>query len=139
NALNEGKISPEYAVFLLDLNNGKSQFFSKQFSINSFIFSNGSEVPIYDQVKNRTAVTDCCYVTDGFFPEKRHDTTKKRVLELNENRRKIGLGSIDDVLKKNVFSLNNKEFKFTEMSFDAHSFDKREDAKFLKDHMFKIN
>src|SRR5690606_17566798 len=105
--LNGGKISPEYAAFLFDLNNGKRQFFSKQFSIYKFFFSNGSEVPIYDQVKNRTAVTDCCYVTDGFFPEKRHDTTEKLILDLNENRRKIGLGSIDDVIKKSVFSLKS--------------------------------
>lgn len=138
NALNEGKITPENAAFLLDLNNGKSQFFSKHFAINQFYVGNGSPLSIYHQVKENTAIADCCYVTYGFFPQKRDDFINELLTTLNNNRRKIGLSSIDDQLKKSIFSLNNNDYKFSEMTFEGHQFERELDAKFLKDHMFKI-
>ncbi len=137
-ALNQGKISPESASFLLDLNNGRNQFFSKHFAINGFVYSNGSNLSIWDQTEQGISIRDCCYVTYGFYPEKRTEELHSLVKQLNENRKKIGLCTIDESIKKSEFSLKNKDFFISENTQENHSFDDEKDAHFLRDHMFKI-
>lgn len=138
-ALNEGKITPENAAFLFDLLNGNNDYTSKHFVINQFITSNGSDVPIYDQIKNNTANVDCCYVTYAFFPEKRNDSMKKMIINFDEKRKKIGLSSVDDDLKRKIFSLNNREYVFADTVIEGMNFENKTDSDFFKKHMFKIN
>ena len=137
-ALNEGKITPENAAFLFDLINGQNEYSSKHFSIIQFITNNGSAVPIYDQIINKTADVDCCYVTYAFYPEKRNDSMKKMIINVDEKRKKIGLSLVDDDLKKKIFSLNNKEYIFPEAVIEGMNFKNKNDSDTFKNHMFKV-
>ncbi len=136
-ALNQGKISPELSAFLFDLNTGINQFNSIMF-IHQFVRSNGSSTPIYEQVKNKTAIFDCCYAYKMMFPKTRNETDKKRIQILDENRKKIGLYSIDDDIRKKFFYLKNREFMFPEARIQEHHFQKESDINLFKEDLQKI-
>ncbi|WP_353150398.1 hypothetical protein [Chryseobacterium sp.] len=137
-ALNNGKITPENAAFLLDLNNGRNDYSSKHFSITQFVTSNGSNIPLYEQSMQKIAHVDCCYVTYVFFPEKRTESIHKMIKEITERRTKIGLSNVDDDLQKKIFMLNNTEYKFSDAMVEGMAFEKESDLEFFKKNMYKI-
>ncbi|SHM45739.1 hypothetical protein [Chryseobacterium polytrichastri] len=138
-ALNKGKIIPENAAFLLDLNNGTDNFSSKHFDILEFQINNGSSDPLRDQVLKKTATKDCCYVHTWFFPENRNEDALKMVKKINENRQKIGLCDLDSELKKKVFYLKNKDYQLSRMPISSSAIEKSSDADALKKHFIKLN
>ena len=137
-ALNIGKITPENAAFLLDLLSGKNTYTSLHFDINAFVLDNGSGMPIYEQIKNNTYIKDCCYATYMFFPDKRPEKMLPIIDELNKNRKSIGLCSVDDDLKKKIFTLKNKDYIFPEATIKAHQMATQKDLDFMRGNMFKI-
>lgn len=64
-ALNDGKIRPDIAGSLLDLNNGRTDY---------------SYFSIYQFIKNDKS-TDCCYVSSAFLPEKRTEKISKLIIK----------------------------------------------------------
>jgi len=116
-ALNDGKIRPDIAGSLLDLNNGRTDY---------------SYFSIYQFIKNDKS-TDCCYVSSAFLPEKRTEKISKLINDINYKRKKIGLSSTEDELKKNIFFLNNKDFIFLSKTIEGWNFiDEKEIDTFKK-------
>lgn len=137
-ALDKGKISPEDASFLLELLTGTQDYSMDLFSIHKFLSSNGGSQPIYDQIKNKMAKEDCCYISKFYLPEKRDAYTKKLINEVNKKRTKIGLCTIDDDLKKKIFSLKNDDYKFSNVVIKGVQFTEDNDMNMFKEHLIKI-
>lgn len=138
-AINKGKISPQNAAFLLDLNNGKKDFSSRHFDILEFLTNNGSSEPFREQLLEKTSAKDCCYVHTWFFPKNRNEDALKMVKKINENRQKIGLCDLDSELKKKVFYLKNKAYIFSYIGSSGEAIENPKDVENLKKHFIKLN
>ncbi|MFC0428779.1 hypothetical protein [Chryseobacterium scophthalmum] len=136
-ALNKGKISPENAAFLFELTNNSNNFSSVHFDILEF-FTNSGSTPMREQIINKTAVGDCCYVHVWFFPERRNEKAIQMVQKINENRKKIGLSDLDTELKKKVFYLKNKEYLFPRLGVMGKEINDLSKVEFLKKSLIKL-
>lgn len=137
-ALNKGKITPENAAFLLDLNNGKDSYISKHFDIMQFFKNDGNSERPHDNIEKMLENEDCCYVHEWFYPEKRGEKGNILVKNLNDKRKSIGMSTLDQNLRKKVFLLTNKEYKMGHANLIGMNFQKNEDAENLKKHFIKI-
>lgn len=137
-ALNEGKLTPEWFQHLSQLNDGTDARYKMHFSIHEFITSNGTNEPIYDQMKNGNAKKDCCYVHQWFFAEKRNEEGIKIVEGIDEKRKKIGLSNLDDDLKKKIFFLDNNTYHFSGINIEGHQFADEKQGEEWKKHLIKI-
>ena len=137
-ALNKGKINPENAAFLLDLNNRKNSYTSKHFDIMQFLKNDGNPERPHDNIDKMLEKADCCYVHEWFYPEKRGEKGDALVKKINEKRNSIGMSTLDQNLRKKVFLLTNKEYKMNHANLIGFNFEKDEDAENLKKHFIKI-
>ncbi|WP_027385142.1 hypothetical protein [Chryseobacterium gregarium] len=137
-ALNVGKISPQSAAFLYDLNNGSASFSSMHFNILEFLTPNGSKELFYDQVQNKTAKSECCYVHEWFFPEKRSDVAIDTVTKLNKSRKQIGLSDLDSELVKLKFILNNNEYIFGNIGLKKEALENINQVEYVKKYLIKL-
>lgn len=137
-ALNSGKISPQNAAFLYDLSNGSNNFSSMHFDINEYLTPNGSTEPLRDQVLNKTAKSECCFVHEWFFPEKRNDQGIAMVSKINTSRKQIGLSDLDSELLKLKFILNNKEYIFGTIGLKKISMENLNQLEYLKKYLIKL-
>ena len=137
-ALNVGKITPQCAAFLYDLNNGSDSFSSMHFNILEFLTPNGSKEPFHDQVQNKTAKSECCFIHEWFFPEKRSEQGNAMVTKINESRRQIGLSDLDSELLKLKFTLSNNEYIFGNIGFKKEALENIKQVEYLKKHLIKL-
>lgn len=137
-ALNSGKITPQNAAFLYDLNNGTNSFSSQHFNILGFVTSNGTDQPLRNQVISNTAHTECCFVHVWFFPEKRNEKAKQIVGRINESRKRIGLPDLDSQLAKDKFYIKNKEYIFQGIPVKQEVMEDNAKAEFLKKNLIKL-
>ncbi len=136
-ALNKGKITPDIAAFLSDLNNNSSNYDSKHFEILKFSKNDYYQENKETQKKGVTEA-DCCYVHEWFFPENRNESGVELVNTINRNRQKIGLSSLDDHIKKRLFTLHNNEFRLPVTHVIEMNFKHPEDTEKIKKHLIKI-
>lgn len=133
-ALNQGKILPEHAGFLMDLNNNTQNYDSPVFKIAELYELTANKENPHIAMENSEYTTDCCYIHPWFYPEKRNERGVETAKKLNEHRKKIGLSTIDDELKKRIFSLNNKEYVLVKTTISGHQFaDPAQGRKMFKD------
>lgn len=137
-ALNNGKITPENAGFLLDLSNGSSLFSNMKFEIHSFITLTDNFDKPFLAIENKQYTEDCCYVAPIFFPDKRDERGINEVKSINNNRTQIGLSNLDDELKKIIFSFKNDEYLLVRAKKNPHQFAKPEDGENFKKHLIKL-
>lgn len=137
-ALNKGKITPENAAFLLDLNNGTSSYVTKHFDIMQFLKNEGDHKRPHDNLTKMLEKADCCYVHEWFFPEKRGEKGNALVKDIDKRRKSIRMSTLDQSLRKKVFLLTNKEYKMGHANLIGMNFQKEEDAENLKKHFIKI-
>lgn len=132
DALNAGKIIPEHAAFLIDLNNGGMP----SYTFNAFLVHEFELIDSSQGFKRNGSNIDCCYVSENFyFPEKRNENIIKIKERTNENRKKIGLEPIENIAKKTFFRLNNREFVFNETTIIGHGMTSEDDIKNYKERM----
>ncbi|MFP3596369.1 hypothetical protein [Chryseobacterium sp. SIMBA_029] len=122
-ALNQGKIRPDIAGFLFDLNNGTYDY--SYFKIYQFITNDGK--------------IDCCYVNNTFLPDNRTDKVKSLIDNVNNKRKLIGLSSTEDEIKKNIFLLNNKDYVFLSHTIEGFNFKNDSDAENMKKNLIKLD
>ncbi|MDO5655562.1 MAG: hypothetical protein Q4G27_05420 [Flavobacteriaceae bacterium] len=125
NALNQGKLSPEFAGHLSDLVKGTENFNPIHFDIKEFAFEEED--------------FECCYVHEWFVPEKRGEKGNQFVEQINENRSKIGMSSIDDLLKKRLYNLRNTDYVFPYSGVVGSQSNDKKYIEFMKKHLIKIN
>ena len=137
-ALNKGKITPENAAFLLDLNNGTQNYSSMHFDIVQ-IFKNGDnpDQP-HDKAEEMFEKADCCYVHQWFYPEKRGEKGNALVKDIDKRRKSLGMSTLDRSLRKKVFLLENNEYKMGNANVIGINFQKDEDAENFKNNLIKI-
>lgn len=122
-ALNEGKIRPDIAGQLFDLNNGTNNY--SFFKIYQFIISN-------DKI-------DCCYISEAILPERRTEQVNIKIKEINRNRKLIGLSSTEQEVRKNIFSLKDKNYIFTSISIEGFQFKDNTDADSFKKYLIRLD
>lgn len=122
-AVNEGKIRPDIAGFLLDLNNNTSNY--SYFKISQFITNDGK--------------IDCCYVNKDFLAENRTEVSLKKIREVNEKRKQIGLSSTEDEIRKSIFNLNNKDYVFSNNVIEGWNFNNSNDVEKFKKNLIKLD
>lgn len=122
-ALNEGKIRPDIAGFLLDLNNNTKNY--SYFKIYQFVANDGK--------------IDCCYVSKDFLPENRTEISLKKIKEVNEKRKQLGLSSTEDEIRKSIFYLNNKEYIFSNNVIEGWNFNNDSDIEIFKKNLIKLD
>ena len=122
-ALNAGKIRPDIAGFLLDLNNSTSDY--SYFKIYQFISDNEN--------------ADCCYVNKDFLYENRTEKSLSKIQDVNYKRKLLGLSSTEDEIRKSIFSLKNKEYIFSNNVIEGWNFTDPKDAEKFKSLMIKLN
>lgn len=137
-ALNKGKITPENAAFLMDLNNGTSSYMTNHFNIMKFFKNGDNPKRPHDDAEKRFAAADCCYVHEWFFPENRKEKGNSLVKSLNEKRKSIGMSTLDQSLRKKVFLLTNEDYKMGQANVVGISFQSDEDAEKYKKNFIKI-
>lgn len=138
-ALNKGKITPENAAFLLDLNNGTQNYSSRHFDIVQIFKNEGNPDRPHDKAEEMLEKADCCYVHQWFYPEKRGEKGNALVKDIDRRRKSIGMSTLDQSLRKKVFLLTNKEYKMGHANLIGMDFQNDEDAENLKKHFIKIN
>lgn len=121
-ALNEGKIRPDIAGQLLDLNNGSYDY--SYFKIYQFMTK--------DKI-------DCCYVSEAFLAGKRTEQVNIKINEVNQKRKLIGLSSTEDEIKKNIFYLKDKDYVFTSITIEGFHLKNESDSEKLKKNLIKLN
>ncbi|MDQ1857090.1 hypothetical protein [Chryseobacterium sp. WLY505] len=122
-ALNEGKIRPDIAGQLFDLNNGTKDY---------------SFFKIYQFTVNNEKV-DCCYISEAILPEKRAAEVNTKIKEINRKRQLIGLTSTEEEAKKNIFFLSNKDYVFTSFTIEGFQFKNNNDAELFKKYLIKLD
>jgi len=122
-ALNEGKIRPDIAGYLLDLNNNTNDY--SYFKISQFVTNDGK--------------IDCCYVSKDFLPENRTEVSLKKIREVNEKRKQIGLSSTEDEVRKSIFYLNNKDYVFSNNVIEGWNFNNSNDIEVFKKNLIKLD
>ena len=131
-ALNEGKIRPDIAAQLLELNNGNLDFTSFHFKIFSFS----------DTIKNSNneeeEKVDCCYISKYTIKENRNPKFDMSIAEINSRRKKIGLCSLEDETKKIIYNLDKKEYIFTNHEVTRFNLEDENSKKSFKEPLIKI-
>ncbi|PWN59640.1 hypothetical protein [Chryseobacterium viscerum] len=122
-ALNEGKIRPDIAGQLFDLNNGTKDY--SFFKIYQFTVNNEK--------------TDCCYISEAILPEKRAAEVNTKIKEINRKRKLIGLTSTEEETRKNIFFLSNKDYIFTSITIEGFKFNNNNDAELFKKYLIKLD
>jgi hypothetical protein len=122
-ALNEGKIRPDIAVQLFDLNNGTDNY---------------SFFKIY-QFNTNDKKADCCYISEAILPEKRAPQVSIKINEINRKRKLIGLPSTEEEVRKNIFFLNNKDYIFSNIALEGWNFQDPKDAEKFKEYLIKLD
>ncbi|WP_062703252.1 hypothetical protein [Chryseobacterium indologenes] len=138
-ALNQGKITPDNTAFLLDLSNSTNNYSSRHFDIIEFIKNEGDPDRPHDKVTENLKKADCCYVHQWFYPKNRGEQGNILVNPINENRKKLGMSSLDDNLKKKVFTLRHKDFILPQAQIVGMNFQTEEDANKIKKFLLKLN
>lgn len=110
DALNNGKILPEHAAFLIDLNNGTSDFWLRHFTVFGFLTDNGTGESIREQIINESYKKDCCYIHSFYKSENIPADFQKKVDKVNENRKKIGIGTLKQAAESSIFSVNSPDY-----------------------------
>lgn len=131
-ALNNGKIRPDIAAQLIELNNGNLAFSSFHFKIFSF-----NEIISSLSNKEKEEI-DCCYISKYSLKENRDQKFDKSIEEINIRRKKIGLGSLEEELKKNIYNIEKKEYIFSVSSVTSFNFDEENSKKNFKEPLIKI-
>jgi len=121
-ALNSGKIRPDIAGFLLDLNNGTNDY--SFFPIIMFVKNNGN--------------TDCCYIAKSYFPENRNSIVNDKIQFINNKRKSLALPLVEDDVKKNIFYLDNKDYIFFSKTIEGYNFQSENDEEIIKKGLIKI-
>ncbi|MDR6457534.1 hypothetical protein J2786_000627 [Chryseobacterium vietnamense] len=121
-ALNNGKVTPDVAGQLFDLNNGTKNY---------------SFFKIYQFVKGEK--TDCCYISEAILPEKRAAEVNTKIKEINRKRKLIGLTSTEEEIQKSIFFLNNKDYVFTSITIEGFQFKNNNDAESFKKYLLKLD
>lgn len=122
-ALNDGKIRPDFAGFLLDLNNNTYDY--SYFKISKFITNDGK--------------IDCCYVQSSFLPEKRTEKADLIIKEINRKRKLIGLSTTEEEIHKSIFYLNNKDYVFSNNVISGYNFKNDSDVEIIKKNLIKLD
>jgi hypothetical protein len=122
-ALNNGKIRPDIAGFLLDLNNNTYNY--SYFKIYQFVTNDG---------KN-----DCCYISEAILPEKRAAGVDIKIKEVNRKRELIGLSTTEEEVRKSIFVLHNKDYVFSNNVIEGWNFNNDSDANFMKKNLIKLD
>lgn len=122
-ALNDGKIRPDIAGQLFDLNNGTKDY--SFFKIYQFTVNNEK--------------TDCCYISEAILPEKRAAEVNTKIKEINRKRKLIGLTSTEEEAKKNIFFLSDKDYVFTSINIEGFQFKNNNDAELFKKYLIKLD
>ncbi|MDR2237994.1 MAG: hypothetical protein LBE92_17870 [Chryseobacterium sp.] len=138
-ALNQGKITPEHVAFLLDLNNSTHNYSSRHFDIIEFIINEGNPARPHDKVAENLKKADCCYVHQWFYPQKRDEKANNLVNSINANRKKLGMSSLDDHLKKKIFNLHHTDFILPQAQIVGMSFQNAEDIEKIKKLLLKLD
>lgn len=121
--LNKGKIRPDIAGHLLDLNNGTNDY--SYFKIYQFISNDGK--------------FDCCYVGKDFLPENRTERSLKKIPEVNAKRKQLGLSTTEEEIRKNIFRLNNKDYILSNIALEGWNFKDPKDIETFKKLMIKLD
>ncbi len=122
-ALNEGKVNPDVAGQLFDLNNGTKDY--SFFKIYQFILKDKK--------------VDCCYISEAILPEKRAAKVNTKIIEIDRKRKLIGLTSTEEEAQKNIFFLNNKDYIFTHIAIEGFQFNNNNDAELFKKYLIKLD
>lgn len=122
-ALNKGKIRPDIAGFLIDLNNDSYNY--SYFKIYQFITNDGK--------------TDCCYISEAILPEKRAAGVNIKIEEINKKRKLIGLSTTEEEVRKSIFLLNNKDYIFSNNVIEGFNFNNDNDAMVMKKNLIKLD
>ncbi|UKB78529.1 hypothetical protein [Chryseobacterium sp. MEBOG07] len=122
-ALNEGKIRPDIAGFLLDLSNNTNNY--SYFKISQFVTNDGK--------------IDCCYVGKDFLPENRTEISLKKIKEVNKKRKQLGLSSTEDEIRKSIFYLNHKDYVFSNNVIEGWNFNNNNDIEMFKKNLIKLD
>ncbi|UOU97007.1 hypothetical protein MUU74_10925 [Chryseobacterium daecheongense] len=122
-ALNDGKIRPDIAGFLLDLNNNTYDY---------------SYFKIY-QFNSNDERSDCCYVSKDFLPENRNESSLKKIQQVNGKRKLLGLSSTEEEVRKSIFYLNNKDYIFSNNVIEGWNFNNSKDADIMKKSLIKLD
>lgn len=122
-ALNEGKIRPDIAGQLFDLNNGTKNY--SFFKIYQFTVNNEK--------------TDCCYISEAILPEKRAAEVNTKIKEINRKRKLIGLTTTEEEAQKSIFFLNNKDYIFISNAVEGFQFKNNNDAELFKKYLIKLD
>ena len=136
DALNNGKILPEHAADLIDLNNGTTNYTLPHFFIKSMWIDNGTGESIRDQVINKTYIEDCCYVHPYYYETNRPAVFQKSVDKVNADRNLLGLHPLDFATRRTQFSLKNKQYYLPQMSESSFIIGD-EQLKMMKAHLIK--
>lgn len=137
-ALNDGKILPEHAAFLIDLNNGSSDFWLRHFTVYGFLTDNGTGESIRDQIFNETSKKDCCYIHNYYKSEILDAEFEKTINKVNNNRKKVGLSTLEETVKFSVYSLNNSDYIFPQKMIEMSFVFTEEQIKMQKAPLIKI-
>lgn len=122
-ALNDGKIRPDIAGQLFDLNNGTKDY--SFFKIYQFTVNNEK--------------TDCCYISEAILPERRAAEVNVKIKEINRKRELIGLPTTEEEASKNIFFLNNKDYILSNIAIEGFNFRDSKEVEKFKKYLIKIN
>lgn len=122
-ALNAGKIRPDIAGQLLDLNNNTRNY---------------SYFRIY-QFGNSDGTMDCCYISKNLLPVNRNNKASSDIENINKKRKEIGLSPSEEEVRKSAFLLKNKDYVFSENVRDGWIFKNPKDAEKFKSNMMKLD
>jgi hypothetical protein len=122
-ALNEGKIRPDIAGFLIDLNNNSYNY--SYFKIYQFISNDGK--------------FDCCYLSKDFLSENRTEKSINKIQEINAKRKLLGLSTTEEEIHKSLFYQNNKDYIFSNNILEGLNFKYPKDAENFKKNLMKID
>ncbi|MFZ4927968.1 hypothetical protein [Chryseobacterium sp. Mn2064] len=122
-ALNEGKIRPDIAGHLFDLNNGTQNY--SFFRIHQFILSKEK--------------LDCCYISEAILPEKRTAEVGVKINEISRKRKLIGLSTTEEEVHKNIFFLSDKTYPFSNIVIEGFQFNNNKDAELFKKYLIKLD
>lgn len=122
-ALNEGKIRPDIAGQLFDLNNGTKDY---------------SFFKIYQFTVNNEKI-DCCYISEAILSEKRAVEVSMKIKEINRKRKLIGLPTTEEEAHKNIFFLNNKDYILSNIAIEGFNFKDIKEVEEFKKYLIKVN
>lgn len=128
-ALNEGKITPGNATFLIDWNNDTHKYDMPLFSVKGIVKSDGIG---WD--KKGTEKVEY-YYSKVVYPENQNEKIKKSIEERNLNRKKMGMSSVAEMFKKSIFRMKNKTFIFPDSNGSSSVFSSDEDIENYKKRM----